>query len=151
MLTLGEVATLYERELRGSQDFITRALGTVGTQTEGDVMRSAKNFAGLTDTKEVMQTLFHDLRSRVFARRMSLLSSAFGEKSVADAFPGARRDWNGRGGVPRDYTIPMEATGGMEVSPGAELSPGPASAPAQPKKSPGNSKLDKLFERAWVE
>lgn len=151
MLTLGEVATLYERELRGSQDFITRALGTVGTQTEGDVMRSAKNFAGLTDTKEVMQTLFHDLRSRVFARRMSLLSSAFGEKSVADAFPSARRDWNGRGGVPRDYTIPMEATGGMEVSPGAELSPGPASAPAQPKKSPGNSKLDKLFERAWVE
>lgn len=149
-LTLGEVVNLYERELRGSQDFITRALGTVGTQTEGDVMRSAKNFAGLADTNAVMKQLFHDLRSRVFARRMSLLSSAFGEKSVAEAFPRARRDWDGRGRVPNDYSIPAGVPGNempidMEVSPGQPQRMGPA------PQDPSKSKLDMLFEKAWVE
>jgi hypothetical protein len=148
-LTKGEVAALYERAKRGMMDFINRGMGTVGTQTEGDVFRAVANYGAQEDTADLSRMLFRSMKRRVLAGMTSLYGEAYGDKAVDEAFPGFRT------ALKKDTLNPSPERPGESAVRSLErgASPNPPSRQAIPPgpTSKKKSRFDEAYEQIRVE
>jgi hypothetical protein len=82
-MTIGQLANLYDREVASTLDYYGKKLkGAVGTQTEQDAQRMAKNFAGVWTSEAVKDALMQDTDKLINNRRKGLLRTVFGKDAV---------------------------------------------------------------------